>query len=156
LHTPLTVGGHLERAALVYGTRIGIVDEPDAPGGGLGSITYARMSQLARAQAAGLDGRRIGRGERVAILSQNAGRLLTSFFGVSGYGRVLVPINFRLSREEIAYILTHSGSAMLLVDPELADLVANIPVRHRLALATQQVERSEEDSRWSGTPQPLK
>jgi fatty-acyl-CoA synthase len=136
LRTPLTVGGHLERAALVYGTRTGVVDEPDAPGGGLGSITYARMGQLARAQAAGLDGRRIGRGERVAILSQNAARLLTSFFGVSGYGRVLVPINFRLSRAEIAYILEHSGASMLLVDPELADLVADISVEHRLVLGT--------------------
>ena len=113
----MTIGGHLDRAALVYGDRIGFYDEPDAPGGGLGDVTYRRMRELARAQAAGLDERGIAPGERVAVLSQNSGRLLTSFFGVSGYGRVLVPINFRLSPAEIEYILEHSGASMLLVDP---------------------------------------
>jgi acyl-CoA synthetase (AMP-forming)/AMP-acid ligase II len=72
----------------------------------------------------------------VAVLSQNSGRLLTSFFGVSGYGRVLVPINFRLSPAEVEYILEHSGASMLLVDPELADSVAHLPVKHRVVLGT--------------------
>ncbi|HEY9556297.1 MAG TPA: AMP-binding protein, partial [Acidimicrobiales bacterium] len=134
MRTPLTIGGHLDRAAVVYGDRIGIVDEPDAPGGGLGTVTYRRMRELARGQAAALDALGIGVGERVAILSQNAGRLLVSFFGVSGFGRVLVPINFRLSPTEIEYILEHSGASMLLVDAELADSVAHIPVKHRVVL----------------------
>ncbi|MET0903495.1 MAG: AMP-binding protein [Acidimicrobiales bacterium] len=136
MRTPMTIGGHLDRAALVYGDRIGIHDEPDAPGGGLGDVTYRRMRELASAQAAGLDERGIARGERVAVLSQNSGRLLTSFFGVSGYGRVLVPINFRLSPAEIEYILEHSGESMLLVDPELADAVAHLPVKHRVVMGT--------------------
>jgi fatty-acyl-CoA synthase len=136
MRTPLTIGGHLERAALVYGDRIGLIDEPDPPGGGLGHLTYGRMRDLARAQAAALDERGVGRGERVAILSQNSGRLLTSFFGVSGWGRVLVPVNFRLSHAEVAYILEHSGATMLLVDAELADSVADIEVKHRLVLGT--------------------
>ena len=136
MRTPLTIGGHLDRAALVYGDRVGIVDEPDAPGGGLGTVTYGRMRELARAQAAGLDERGIARGERVAILSQNAGRLLTSFFGVSGFGRVLVPVNFRLSVPEIEYILEHSGASMLLVDEELAESVADLQVKHRIVMGT--------------------
>ncbi len=136
MRTPMTIGGHLDRAALVYGDRVGIIDEPGAPGGGLGPITYRRAQELARAQAANLDERGIGRGERVAVLSQNAGRLLTSFFGVSGFGRVLVPINFRLSPVEIEYILEHSGASMLLVDPELAESVAHLPVKHRVVLGT--------------------
>src|SRR5688500_6640389 len=72
VRTPLTIGGHLERAAAIYGDRTGVVDEPDPPGGGLGTLTYTRMRELARAQAAALDERGIGRGERVAIVSQNA------------------------------------------------------------------------------------
>ncbi|MDP1818729.1 MAG: AMP-binding protein [Acidimicrobiales bacterium] len=134
MRTPLTIGGHLDRAALVYGDRIGAIDEPDPPGGGLGQISYRRMQELARAQAAALDERGIGPGERVAVLSQNSGRLLTSFFGVSGYGRVLVPINFRLSPAEIEYILEHSGASVLLVDPEVADSVAHLDVAHRVVL----------------------
>jgi len=136
MRTPLTIGGHLDRAALVYGDRVGIVDEPDPPGGGLGRLTYRRVQELARAQAAGLDERGIAVGERVAVLSQNSGRLLTSFFGVSGFGRVLVPINFRLSPAEIEYILGHSGASMLLVDAELADAMAHLDVKHRVAMGT--------------------
>ncbi len=136
MKVPLTIGDFLERAALVHGSRIGVVDEPDPPGGGLGSLTYARMAELARAQAAALDARGIGVGERVAVVSQNSARLLTSFWGVAGSGRVLVPINFRLSREEITYILGHCGASMLLVDPEVADVCADIDVAHRLVLGT--------------------
>ncbi|MET0728145.1 MAG: AMP-binding protein, partial [Acidimicrobiales bacterium] len=136
MRTPLTIGGHLDRASLVYGDRVGIIDEPDPPGGGLGAVTYGRVRDLARAQAAALDERGIARGDRVAVLSQNSGRLLTSFFGVSSFGRVLVPINFRLAPAEIEFIVDHSGASMLLVDAELADAVAHIDVKHRIVMGT--------------------
>jgi acyl-CoA synthetase (AMP-forming)/AMP-acid ligase II len=92
------------------------------------------MHELARAQAAGLDGLGVGQGERVAIVSHNSARLLTSFFGVCGYGRVLVPINFRLSADEVAYIVEHSGASVLLVDPELDEHLADVPCKHRFVL----------------------
>src|SRR5204863_6657122 len=113
-------------AAWVYPDRIGVVDEPSPPGGGLGELTYRRVAELARAQAAALDERGIATGERVAIVSQNAARLLVSFFGVSAFGRVLVPINFRLQTEEIRYIIEHSGASMLMFDPELEDTLAGV------------------------------
>ena len=78
----------------------------------------------ARAQAAGLDALGVGRASGSRSSSQNSARLLTSFFGVSGYGRVLVPINFRLNAEEVGYIVEHSGATVLLVDPELDDALA--------------------------------
>jgi fatty-acyl-CoA synthase len=41
---------------------------------------------------------------------------------VSGSGRILVPINFRLQRtEEVRYIVEHCGAEVLLIDPELVD-----------------------------------
>jgi acyl-CoA synthetase (AMP-forming)/AMP-acid ligase II len=73
----------------------------------------------------------------VAIVSPNSGRFLVSFFGVSGFGRVLVPINFRLVSEEIRYIVAHSGARVLLYDPELEDQVDGIDVEHRFALDGQ-------------------
>ena len=134
MRVPLTVADSIERAELVYPDRVAVVDEPDPPGGGLGTLTYRRMAELARAQAAALDERGIAQGERVAIVSQNAARLLVSFFGVSGFGRVLVPVNFRLSHEEIAYIVEHCGASMLLFDPELEDTLDGIDCKHRLRL----------------------
>src|SRR6476620_10607342 len=131
MRVPLTVLDFVERAELVYGDRVGIVDEPDQPAASLGELTWQDVGRLARAQAAGLDALGVGRGERVAIASHNAARLLVSFFGVSAYGRVLVPINFRLNAEEIAYIVEHSGASMLLVDPELDESLADVTAKHR-------------------------
>src|SRR4051794_8349105 len=97
----LTVSDYLRRAEVVYGEGVGIVDEPDQPASSWGEVTYGEMARRARAQAAGLDALGVPVGGRVAMVSQNSARLLTSFFGVSGSGRILVPINFRLSPAEV-------------------------------------------------------
>jgi acyl-CoA synthetase (AMP-forming)/AMP-acid ligase II len=133
---PLTVSDFLDRAELVYGRRIGVVDEPDQPAESWGELTYARFAQLARAQAAGLDRLGIGQGERVAMVTQNSARLLSSFWGVSGYGRILVPINFRLNAEEVGYIVEHSGASVLLIDPELDDALRDVKAEHRYVIGT--------------------
>src|SRR6202521_5646026 len=130
MRVPLTVNDFLERATLVYGDRCGIVDEPDQPATSLGSLTYREVGELAAAQAAGLDALGVGAGERVAIVSHNAARLLVALFGVSGSGRILVPVNFRLNADEIAYIVDHSGARVLLVDPELDEALASVDAKH--------------------------
>ena len=134
VRTPLITADHLARAEHVYPDRIAVVDEPDQPAPSLGTLTYAQLADLARAQAAALDDLGLGAGDRVAIVSHNAGRLLTSFFGVTAWGRVLVPINFRLNREEIRYIVEHSGARVLLVDPEVDEVTADLDVEHRFVL----------------------
>ena len=133
----LTIADHLRRAEEVYGARIAVVDEPDQPAESWGSITYARMGELARAQAAGLDALGVSQGARVAVVSQNSARLLTSFFGVSGWGRVLVPINFRLAAEEVSYIVQHCGAEVLIVDPELDEALAGVSAKHRFVIGAE-------------------
>jgi fatty-acyl-CoA synthase len=137
MRVPLTIADHLARAQLVYPDRVGVIDEPDQPAASWGELTYARVAELAGAQAAGLDALGIGRGERVAIVSHNAARLLVSFFGVSGWGRVLVPVNFRLSADEVRYIVEHSGASVLLVDPELDEALAGVECKHRFVLGAE-------------------
>ncbi|MEY4081197.1 MAG: hypothetical protein RL430_1627 [Actinomycetota bacterium] len=133
----LTILDHLRRAELVYGDRIAVIDEPDQPAASWGSMTYREMAEKARAQAAGLDALGVPHGARVAVVSQNSARLLTSFFGVSGYGRVLVPINFRLVAEEVRYIVGHCGAEVLIVDPELDEALADVPVKHRFVIGAE-------------------
>ena len=123
---PFSVSDFLHRATTVYGDRIGIVDEPDQPAPSWGELTYREVGERARQMAARLDALGVGVGERVAVVSHNSARLLTAFWGVSGYGRVLVPVNFRLSRDEVAYIVEHSGAKVLFVDPELADSLKGV------------------------------
>jgi len=132
---PFSTSDFYERAALVYPQRPGVVDEP-APhqDGGLGILTYAQLVERARALAAGLDALGVGPGERVAMVSHNSARLLEALYGVTGFGRVLVPINFRLSRDEVAYIVEHCGAKVLLVDPEIDAALADVSAEHRFVL----------------------
>ena len=146
----------MDRAANVYGDRVAVVDEPGAVGG-LGSITYASMERRVRNMARQLEDLGIGEGDRVAIVSPNSAKFLISFWGTSRYGRVLVPINFRLNTEEIAYIIKHSGARVLLVDPDQADVVKDIEVEHKFildgnddaALFSELLDGSPEPTSWT-------
>jgi fatty-acyl-CoA synthase len=131
---PLTVRDFLDRAEHVYPDRIGIVDEPDQPAPSLGTLTYAEIAANARAQAARHDQLGVPTGGRVAMISQNSARLFTSFFGVSGWGRILVPINFRLAQPEIDYIVKHSGADVVYADPSLKDVLDTLDVPHKFIL----------------------
>src|SRR5688500_17606739 len=149
----LTLADFLERAERVYGDRVAVVDEPDPPGGGLGRITYAQLAAMSRGLAAALDALGVEEGARVAIVSPNAGRFLISLFGVSVFGRVLVPVNYRLNADEIRYIVEHSGATVLLLDPELEELVREVPVAHRIVLGStsdaQLFQRADQTPRFT-------
>jgi acyl-CoA synthetase (AMP-forming)/AMP-acid ligase II len=132
MEIPLTVADHLRRAELVYGDRVAIVDEPDQVAPPLADLTYRRVAELARAMAAGLDGLGLDLGARVAMVSHNAARMLVFLFGTSAFGRVGVPINFRLNAEEVQFIVDHSGAEVLLMDPELEADLGDVRVKHRL------------------------
>ena len=133
MRVPLNIWDYLERAAFVQGDRVAVVDEPGAPAS-LGRLTYAQLHARARGMATALDRLGVGDGARVAIVSPNSARFLVAFFGVSGFNRILVPINFRLTAPEIGYIVGHSGASVLLVDPELEPAVAGVDVKHRILL----------------------
>lgn len=134
MFVPFSVTDFIDRARTVYGERVGVVDEPDQPAPSLGDVTYAELAALARRQAAKLDELGLEVGDRVAVVSHNSARLLTSFFGVAGSGRVLVPVNFRLRPDEVSYIVAHSGARVLYVDPELDEALAGVDVEHRFVL----------------------
>ena len=137
MRVPLTIRDHLDRAELVYGDRVAVVDEPDQPARSWGERTYRQLGADVRAMAAGLDALGIPHGGRVAIVSQNAARFLAFFFGTSAFGRVGVPVNFRLGRDEVQYILDHSGASVLLIDPEVADGLGELSVPHTFRLGEE-------------------
>jgi acyl-CoA synthetase (AMP-forming)/AMP-acid ligase II len=150
MRVPLTTRDFLDRAELVYGDRIGIVDEPAQPAPSLGDLTYGEVARRGRAMQAALDGLGIGEGERVAVVSHNAGRLLEMLLAVPSSGRVLVPVNFRLSPEEVAYIVGHSGARALFVDPELAPSLKAVQAEHRFDTG----EEYEQLLRFDTEPRP--
>jgi acyl-CoA synthetase (AMP-forming)/AMP-acid ligase II len=131
VRVPLTLLDFLERGAL-HGDRIALVDDPDGPAS-LGAITHADVERRARGMACALDRMGVAHGARVAIVSPNSARFVIALYGVSAFGRVLVPINFRLNADEVRHIVEHSGAEVLLVDPEL-EALAGVEAPHRLAL----------------------
>ena len=147
MQVALTVRDHLERAALVYGDRVGIIDEPDqpappltdadGPAGAPGTLTYRSVLDRSRALAAGLEALGVEQGGRVAVVSQNAARLLTVLYGAPAWGRIAVPVNFRLQAEEVQYIVEHSGAEVLLVDPELDEALAGVTAPQRYVIGAE-------------------
>ena len=133
MKVPLTVGDFLERAETVYPDRLAVVDEPGTPGS-LGRITYREMAARARGMALALDRMGVPSGARVALVSPNCSRFMIGYFGVSGYGRVLVPVNYRLSAAEVSYIVEHSGATVLLVDPEINETLSGVTAKERIVL----------------------
>jgi fatty-acyl-CoA synthase len=138
MKVPFSTAEFLDRAVQVYGDRVGVIDEPTVDDS-LGELTYRELGRRVRALQAGLDELGVDVGERVAVVSPNAARLLELFFAVPSSGRVLVPINFRLRPEEVEYIVEHSGATVLLVDPSLEEL-ATITAKHRFALGANSDE----------------
>lgn len=136
----------LDRAVTVYPDRIGIVDEPQQPAPSWGELTYAEIMRRAQNMAANLDDLGVGIGGRVAMISHNSARLFVSFFGVSGWGRAFVPVNFRLAAPEVEYIVAHCGAEVVILDPELAHL------RESCAAAKHVFVAGEDDEALWGDP----
>ena len=153
MFVPLTIKDHIDRARLVYGTRIGIIDEPNQPASPLPELTYGEFASRAKAMAKGFEQMGVPIGGRVALVSQNASRMLTFLFGTAAWGRVGVPINFRLNVKEIQYIIDHSGAEVLLVDPELSDTLKNISVKKFIVLGADtdsEIFVAGEPEEWEG------
>jgi fatty-acyl-CoA synthase len=149
VNVPFLINDFLDRGATVFADRIGVIDEPDNADN-LGELTYGEIARRVRALQAGLDELGIDAGERVAVVSPNAARLLELFYAVPASGRILVPINFRLRPEEVEYIVDHSGATVLLVDPQLEEL-ATVTAKHRFPIGK---ESDDALLRFDREPQP--
>src|SRR5205807_8864246 len=78
-------------------------------------------------------------GDRVAYIAPNTHAQLESFYAVPQVGAVLVPINYRLSPDEFAYIIVHSGATVVCAHEDylqcVDDLRPQLPaVKHFVAL----------------------
>lgn len=84
--------------------------------------TFAEFNVIVECLAGALADRGIAVGDRVAVLSRNSHGFAALRFALARIGAVLVPINFMLKKEEVAYILRHSGARALATDTEFAAL----------------------------------
>jgi acyl-CoA synthetase (AMP-forming)/AMP-acid ligase II len=86
--------------------------------------TFAdRVWRLGRA----LCGLGLRRGDRVGILHQNCHIFLETYFAAAHLGLILVPLNFRLSAQELAMILNDSQCRLLIAQPVFQEKVRELP-----------------------------
>ena len=123
----------MRRARRVYGNREAVVD------GDL-RLTYEQLfARCDRWSTILVDKLGVKPGDRVAYVAPNTHAQLESFYAVPQIGAVLVPINYRLAADELAYIIDHSGASVLCAHSEYLELLdgirAQIPkVKHFVAL----------------------
>eukprot|EP01034_Spumella_vulgaris_P014884 gene14884-19017_t len=70
--------------------------------------TFAEFDALVDRVAAGLSGMGVGHASRVAVLARNSHGFAALRFALARLGAVLVPINFMLKAEEVAFILRYA------------------------------------------------
>ena len=85
-------------------------------------VTYADFDARIRRVGGWLAARGIGSGDVVAVLMKNSSAFLELVFATSHIGAVFLPINYRLSTDEVGYIVGNSGARILIADEELADI----------------------------------
>jgi fatty-acyl-CoA synthase len=132
VETPLTPLEFARRARRLYGGREAVVD-------GLQRLSYDAFFERCDRWSRALQDLGIARGDRVAYIATNTTRQLESFYAVPAIGAVLVPINYRLTAADFAYIISHSGATAVCADPEYVPLVDSIrsdlkTVRHYVTL----------------------
>ncbi len=120
--TELSPLSFLRRSAYVFPGKVAVVH-------GERRITYREFDQRVNRLASALRAAGIEPGDRVAFLAPNIPALLEAHFGVPAAGAVLVAINTRLGRDEVAYILGDCGARIVFCDHESVGLLQGTGLR---------------------------
>jgi fatty-acyl-CoA synthase len=129
MQIPLSIGYCLKRGAQIYGNRRMVSRVPDRS---VRSTSFAATAQRARQLAAALNTAGIAIGDRVAVLMTNHAWHIECYFGVPALGAVYHPLNFRLSTDEIAYIINDAEDRILIIDEPLLPLYEQVKTKLRL------------------------
>jgi fatty-acyl-CoA synthase len=83
---------------------------------------YDRLNRLSH----GLIDFGVKKDDKVAILHPNCHYFLEAYYGITQIGAISVPMNYRLSPKEIAFILQDSESKILIADPMFREQIDSI------------------------------
>ena len=110
-------------------------------------FTYREFADRVHRLAIFLQNEGVGRGDCLAILHQNSHEYLEAYFAAAFIGAVLNPLNFRLSPQELAYIVTDSNATKLIAAPRFQESVSALmdletPVKSVLWTGEESVKSS--------------
>jgi acyl-CoA synthetase (AMP-forming)/AMP-acid ligase II len=89
-------------------------------------ITFAELLDQALAVSGWLNSRGIRRGDRIAVLTKNRPEFFPLIGAAASRGAILVPINFRLSVEEIGHVLKDTQPELLFYEPDFEKAVSDL------------------------------
>ena len=107
------------RARSLYADRLAVVD-------GELRLTYRQLFERCDSWSHVLQGWGVGHGDRVATIAPNTHAQLESFYAVPQLGAVVVPLNYRLTADDFAYMINHSGSRVVCVHADYLDTADRI------------------------------
>ncbi len=110
--------------AQLHPDKLALVD--DRAGGEVRTFTFAELDATSNRLARVLADRGLGPGVKVAWCGQNSEGVVNLVHAARKIGATAVPVNYRFSDEEAAYVTDHSDAAVVYVDAELAPLFARI------------------------------
>ena len=89
-------------------------------------FNFAQLNARANRVCSALAGLGLAPGDRVALLAYNGHEFLESFFGPAKAGYVIMPLNWRLTAEELSFILKDGGARTIIYDADFAPVVEQI------------------------------
>ena len=108
--------------AMVSPNRMAWADiDPLSGSPGVASTWREAHDRVGRAAAMLRNDFGVGRGDRVAMYSQNRVEFIEVQFACARLGAVFVPLNWRLTIHELDYIVSNAAPTVLVADPELGD-----------------------------------
>src|SRR5207249_9072183 len=119
METPLTPLEFARRARRLYGTREAVVD-------GELRFSYEEFFDRCDRWSNALQKLGVRQHDRVAYIAPNTHAQLESFYAVPQIGAVLVPINYRLTPDDFAYLIQHSGARVVCADIDYLERVDSI------------------------------
>ena len=106
----------IRRNALVFGDRIAWNEVDDGR-----DVTYRQYKQMVDRLAQGLRQSGIQKGHRLGVLGKNSVEYFLLYGAAAAIGAILLPVNWRLSPEEVTFNLNDGEPTALFVDSEYAD-----------------------------------
>jgi len=88
--------------------------------------TYGEFATLVRKQATLLRKSGVCSGDRVGFLGFNQPAFLETLFAANAIGAIFVPFNFRLTGEELTFIINDAGIHSLVVDDALQPVIESV------------------------------
>jgi fatty-acyl-CoA synthase len=135
----LLVDEMLNRQARKFPTKTAIIEDNLR-------MTYIRLQTRVENLAGWFQASGIKKGEKVALLLYNSIEFVECFFALAKIGAVAVPVNFRLQRQEIEYILDHSDAKMVIAHHDftavLDEIRVNLPLLEDVVIVDQHHEKN--------------